>query len=212
MAEPTDALGLLSAALSASDPKVEARHLRQLYDLFQSQPGNIAPLFPSLFPLMGRASEQTKKWIVDVMDLIFCKPTLSPAGRAACEFSTAMRRPGSSLQYEYLFAVSIHLPSHLLGLLQDHDLRYAKVAISVFASAYQPLFRHCCQDRSAVKLWPTIEAIKRRIVELFDSSHQMGIKLAALKAFQRIIIVQTRPNGDTIVSERIHLIGLGTGC
>ena len=87
------------------------------------------------------------------------------------------------------------MPDPLLALMNDGDLRYAKVAISAFASIYQPLFKIVCADRSQARLWHAVEAIKRRIVQLFDLQGHIGIKLAAIKAFQKIILVQTRP-GD----------------
>lgn len=82
MADSPNALSLLSSALSAQDAETESRSLRQLLDLFQSQPGNLPPLFPTLVEMLGRANETLKKWIVDVIDLTFCKTTLSPQGRS----------------------------------------------------------------------------------------------------------------------------------
>lgn len=88
MASPNsnDALGLLSAALSASDAASEAKHLRELYNVLAAQPGNVPILFPSILSLLSRANEPMRKWIADVMDLAFCRPTLSIEGRAAREY------------------------------------------------------------------------------------------------------------------------------
>lgn len=80
-----DALGLLSAALNAQDGASESRHLTQLYTLFQTQPGNLAILLPSLVSLVPRAKEALKRWIADVLDLAFCRATLSSEGRNARE-------------------------------------------------------------------------------------------------------------------------------
>lgn len=51
-------------------------------------------------------------------------------------------------------------------------------------------------DRSQARLWPIVESIKRRIVQLFDVPQHLGVKLAAIKAYQRIILVQTRAAAD----------------
>lgn len=83
----SDALGLLSAALNAPDPATEAQNLRLLYDLFQRQPGNLPILLPSLVSLVPRSNSAVKKWIADVLDLTFCRPTLSPEGRSAREYA-----------------------------------------------------------------------------------------------------------------------------
>lgn len=80
-----DALGLLSAALHAPDAEVETQNLSQLFHLFQSQPGNIPILLPSLVSLVPRAKDSLKKWIADVLDLTFCRSTFSSEGRAARE-------------------------------------------------------------------------------------------------------------------------------
>ena len=84
-APPPDALSLLTAAISASDEATETHNLRMLYTVFQTQPGNITPLFPTLITLLGRAGDNLRKWIVDYIDLAFCRPTLGPQGKASCE-------------------------------------------------------------------------------------------------------------------------------
>ncbi|PWN29078.1 hypothetical protein BDZ90DRAFT_238127 [Jaminaea rosea] len=169
-----DALGLLSAALNAQDGASESRHLTQLYTLFQTQPGNLAILLPSLVSLVPRAKEALKRWIADVLDLAFCRATLSSEGRNA---------------------LAIHTPDAVLAFLNDSQLIHAKKAIQVFASTYTPLFRQCCNDPSYHKTWQTIERIKERIAYLFEQGPQ-GVKVAAIKAFQKIIQVQTRAGAD----------------
>jgi symplekin len=87
----SDALGLLSAALNAADSTAEAHNLRLLYDLFRQQPGNLPILLPSLVSLVPRSSPSVKRWIAEVLDLAFCRPTLSSEGRSAreCEWHCA---------------------------------------------------------------------------------------------------------------------------
>lgn len=94
-------------------------------------------------------------------------------------------------------AVSIHTPDALLTLLNDGHHVHAKKAAQVFASVYSPLFRHCCNDPSSQRTWQTIERIKERIQQLFDQNAGVqGLRIAAIKAFQRIIQVQTRASSD----------------
>lgn len=80
-----DALGLFSSALHASDPQTEATNLQKLYALFQSQPANLPILLPTLVSLVSRAKPTLKKWIADVLDLTFCRLTISSEGRASCK-------------------------------------------------------------------------------------------------------------------------------
>lgn len=49
-----------------------------------------------------------------------------------------------SLTYPIPSKVAIHMPGPILSLLNEMDLRYAKVAIMAFASVYQSLFRLVC--------------------------------------------------------------------
>lgn len=165
-----DALSLFSSALHASDPKVEAENLQQLYTLFQTQPANLPILLPTLVGLVARAKPTLKKWIADVLDLTFCRLTISTEGRAA---------------------LSIHTPDAILSFLTDPKLTHAKTAIQVFASIYQHVFKHCCVNLSSQKTWETVQRIKERISALFETGH-MGIKIPALKAFQKIIQVGNR--------------------
>jgi symplekin len=85
MSSSTDALSLLTAAVSASDPEVEAESLRMLYKVFQTEPHNLPLLFPTLISVIDRASDTLRQWIVDVIDLTFCKPTLGSQTKASCE-------------------------------------------------------------------------------------------------------------------------------
>lgn len=48
-------------------------------------------------------------------------------------------------------------------------------------------------------MWSTIVEIKSRLAEMYETSH-LGIKIAVLKCFQRIIQVQTRGSADPRVS------------
>lgn len=91
-----------------------------------------------------------------------------------------------------LISVAIHMPGPLLSLLNDDTLRYARIAITAFASIYQPLFKVMCIDRNQLRTYQLLDAIKKKIVLLFNLEGHMSIKLAALKAFQKIILVQTR--------------------
>lgn len=54
-----------------------------------------------------------------------------------------------------------------------------------------------CSDKSkgAQQLWQLVASIKQRIEALIDSGKQ-GARIGAVKAVQRIILVQTRANAD----------------
>lgn len=99
MESSTDALSLFTAAISASDPAVEAESLRQLYRVFQKQPHNLQLLFPTLITVFDRASDTLKQWIVDVIDLTFCKPTLGSQTRASREYQLCYKRMCCVLTY-----------------------------------------------------------------------------------------------------------------
>ncbi|CAO1637075.1 unnamed protein product [Parajaminaea phylloscopi] len=170
-----DALGLLSAALSAPDLTTESHNLAQLFQLFQSQPGNIPIILPSLVSLVPRAKPSLVKWIADVLDLAFCRSTFSSEGRAA---------------------LSIHTPDAILSLINDTDPANIKKGIQIFASVYAPLFRHCAHDPSSQRIWQTVEHIKANVARLHEQTGRQGIKIAAIKASQKIIQVQTRAGGD----------------
>ncbi|KDN53383.1 hypothetical protein K437DRAFT_241987 [Tilletiaria anomala UBC 951] len=174
-----DALALFSSALSAPNADVESRMLGELYALFESQPSNLPILFPSIVPLLDRARETLRKWIVDVMDLAFCKGVINIETRNS---------------------LAMYIPEAVLSFVREPGLPYAKPAIQCFASAYQAVFRQICNDRSQVGQWKVVEAIKHRLVEMFDSNHgghgSIGIKVAIIKAYQRIILVQNRTTLD----------------
>ncbi|EPQ28470.1 uncharacterized protein PFL1_03773 [Pseudozyma flocculosa PF-1] len=181
MASPssTDALGLLSAALSARTPDAESKALSELYSVLKSQPGNIPILLPSLVGLLSRAGPSLKSWIAEVIDLTFCRPILSPDAK---------------------HALSVHLPEALLTLLREGDRKLSKIAVQTFASAYPSLFRIACQDRSKQALWKSTEAVRAQVVRLFDSGSP-GVRIAAIKCFQRIIQVHSRGAGDPRASQ-----------
>ena len=57
-----------------------------------------------------------------------------------------------------------------------------------------------------------VEAVKKRLADLFDADHQhvrniVGIKIAIIKAYQRIVQVQNKAQGDVRLSrgDDVHL-------
>ncbi|SPO49316.1 related to Symplekin [Moesziomyces antarcticus] len=166
MAAPanTDALGLLSAALNSHDKQQEARHLSELYNLLKAQPGNVPILLPSLISLLPKASTSLRTWIAQVMDLAFCRPSLSQDTKAT---------------------LASHAPDAILLLIKDRDPRLTKIAAQCFASMYPVLFRLVCNERAKSSLWQTVQAIKVQVVHLFDNG-SLGTKLAVIKCYQRI--------------------------
>lgn len=176
MAAPanTDALGLLSAALNSHDKQQEARHLSELYNLLKAQPGNVPILLPSLISLLPKASTSLRTWIAQVMDLAFCRPSLSQDTKAT---------------------LASHAPDAILLLIKDRDPRLTKIAAQCFASMYPVLFRLVCNERAKSSLWQTVQAIKVQVVHLFDNG-SLGTKLAVIKCYQRIVQVQSRGSTD----------------
>lgn len=81
-------------------------------------------------------------------------------------------------------------------MLNDPSAVNAKKGAQVFASVYPHLFRHCANDLSSQRTWQTIEHIKATLTQIFDQTGAQGVKIAAIKVFQKIIQVQTRGGGD----------------
>lgn len=100
-------------------------------------------------------------------------------------------------QFTYTAAVTLHVPAAIMVLLADPMATYAKLACECFASVYPRVFLYVNQDRSPVShhLWQIVTAIKERIQLTLDGG-ALGARIGAAKACQRLIQVQTRPDGD----------------
>ncbi|CAO1637381.1 unnamed protein product [Sympodiomycopsis kandeliae] len=166
-ASQEDALTLFSTALNASSSKeTESTSLKKLITLFQTQPSNLSILLPTLVQILPRSKPSIKSWIVDVLDLTFCRWTVSVEGRNI---------------------LSVHAPEAILYLLNEPKLTHAKTAIQVFASIYQSIFRHTCTNPgTSQKIWNTTLQIKERIHHLFEHNTDLSIRIPSIKAFQKI--------------------------
>ncbi|KAF8329522.1 Symplekin tight junction protein C terminal-domain-containing protein [Cantharellus anzutake] len=73
-----------------------------------------------------------------------------------------------------------------------------KRIIQCYAQLYPLLFRYLCINRANRQPWDVLSIAKGRIVEFLESSPPapVGVRLAALKFAQRVILVQTRGVSD----------------
>ncbi|KAI3625192.1 hypothetical protein CBS9595_000553 [Malassezia furfur] len=96
--------------------------------------------------------------------------------------------------------LAVHAPAALMLLLSEPSGRYAKLACECFASVYPRVFHAVVQDRNQ-PLWQLTTALKQRIEELLETGKQ-GARIGAIKAVQRIILVQTRASSDPRLQNR----------
>jgi symplekin len=66
-----------------------------------------------------------------------------------------------------------------------------------------PLPNDSCNDPSSLRVWQSIEQIKDAISQLFETGHT-GIRVASIKAFQKIIQVQSK-GGNPISKNDFNL-------
>ncbi|WFD43403.1 hypothetical protein MPSI1_002064 [Malassezia psittaci] len=134
--------------------------------------------------------------LAEVVDLIFCKRIVSLDVREQRRYST-------------LILVAVHAPAALLLLLSEPSGRHAKLACECFASVYPRVVAAVLAD-SNQSLWQLTCALKQRIDHLLEHGKQ-GARIGAIKATQRMILVQTRANLDPRLANReIHLGSIPT--
>lgn len=86
----------------------------------------------------------------------------------------------------------------VLSYLHDPNPAYTKQAVQCFASAYPFIFQHFIHDPGQAARWPLIGDIRTRLLVLFgDSTVPTGTKIALIKAFQRIVLVQISGGAHT---------------
>ncbi|WFC99313.1 hypothetical protein MYAM1_002057 [Malassezia yamatoensis] len=138
--------------------------------------------------------------LAEVVDLIFCKRIVSPEVREKGRYFT-------------LILVAVHVPAALLLLLSEPSERHAKLACECFASVYPRVVAAVYVGErltnrladSNQSLWQLTCALKQRIDHLLEHGKQ-GARIGAIKAIQRLILVQTRANLDPRLANReIHL-------
>lgn len=132
--------------------------------------------------------------LAEVVDLLFGRRIVGADVRERCTYIYIYIRNG---QFTYIAAVTLHVPAAIMVLLADPMATYAKLACECFASVYPRVFLYVNQDRSPVShhLWQIVTAIKERIQLTLDGG-ALGARIGAAKACQRLIQVQTRPDGD----------------
>ncbi|KZT34250.1 hypothetical protein SISSUDRAFT_1065486 [Sistotremastrum suecicum HHB10207 ss-3] len=183
MAAPVDPIQLFSAAIN--DPPnsaQQAQTLATLREALESQPNRLPMFLSTLVGSTARAENSLlKSWMLDLLHYALSQTTLNIDARTQCE--EAILLASSSLDV-------------LESLLNEGDVTTCKVVIQCFASVYPLLFRLLCLSRqqpSARSQWETVSRAKARILDLVGAPGvNIGLKLAALKFMQRVILVQTR--------------------
>ncbi|WFD29040.1 hypothetical protein MSPP1_000044 [Malassezia sp. CBS 17886] len=103
--------------------------------------------------------------------------------------------------------LAVHAPAAIMLLLADAGSPYAKLATQCFATVYPRIFLHVCMDTSAAsrQLWQVVTAIKQRVAAMVGGDALPGGQIGAAKACQRIIQVQTAPDGDPRLQNRAEI-------
>ncbi|KAI0057230.1 hypothetical protein BV25DRAFT_1831381 [Artomyces pyxidatus] len=178
MATPVDPLQALSAALAVpADSKEQADLLATLRESLEAHPSPIPILCTTLVKTVAGAGDSVlKRWVLDLLHFAISGPALSVEARAQ------------------LAAQSLDA---LAGLLQDTNPFTVKIVVQTFASVYPLLFRSFCLNRNARQPWDVLTHAKNRILELvWAPNTSAGVRLAAVKFMQRVILVETRGIAD----------------
>ncbi|EMD39061.1 hypothetical protein CERSUDRAFT_133852 [Gelatoporia subvermispora B] len=177
-AEPVDPLQQLAAALAVPpDSKEQADLLATLRESLEAHPSPIPILCTTLIKTVAGAGDSLlKRWVLDLLHYAICRSSLTVEARTQ------------------LASQSLEV---LAQLLHDPNPNTVKVAVQCFPSVYALLFRMLCANRNFRQQWDILSQAKARILEFVWSPHvTSGIKFAAVKFTQRVILVQTRGNSD----------------
>ncbi|GBE86574.1 hypothetical protein SCP_0904530 [Sparassis crispa] len=175
---PLDPLQALSAALAApADSKEQAELLAALRESLEAHQGPIPILCTTLIKtVFGAADSLLKRWVLDLLHFAICRSSLS----------VEVRSQLASQSLETLTA-----------LLNDANTNTVKVVVQCFATVYALLFRAMCANRNMRQQWDVLTQAKARILELVWAPHvNSGVKFAAVKFMQKVILVQTRGISD----------------
>ncbi|KAI0050978.1 hypothetical protein FA95DRAFT_1555019 [Auriscalpium vulgare] len=173
-----DTLQALGAALAVpADSKEQAELLATLRASLEVHTQTIPILCTTLIKnVAGPGDSLLKRWVLDLLHFAIARAGLPHPTRTS------------------LAQASLDV---LAGLLQDANPSTVKVVVAVFASVYPLLFRDCCTNRNARQLWDTLAQAKNRILELVWAPNvNTGVRLAAIKFLQRVLLVQTRGVAD----------------
>ncbi|KAI0820808.1 Symplekin tight junction protein C terminal-domain-containing protein [Trametes gibbosa] len=173
----SDPLSQLSLALAApADSKEQADLLATLRESLEGHPSLSILCSTLLKTLSGAGDSLLKRWVLDLLHFAICRSNLSLDART--------QLADQALEV-------------LAGLLGDPNVGTVKVAVQCFPTVYALLFRSLCANRHNRRAWDVLAQTKARIIELvWAPQTNGGVRLAALKFMQRVILVQTRGIND----------------
>ncbi|KAI0766933.1 Symplekin tight junction protein C terminal-domain-containing protein [Trametes elegans] len=176
-AAAVDPLSQLSLALAApADSQEQAELLATLRESLEGHPSLSILCSTLIKTLSGAGDSLLKRWVLDLLHFAICRSGLSLDART--------QLADQSLEI-------------LAGLLNDPNVNTAKVAVQCFPTVYALLFRSLCANRNNRRPWDVLSQTKARILEFVWAPHvNNGIRLAAVKFMQRVILVQTRGVSD----------------
>ncbi|OSD03106.1 hypothetical protein PYCCODRAFT_296574 [Trametes coccinea BRFM310] len=172
-----DPLSQLSLALAApADSKEQADILVSLRESLENHPSLFILCSTLLKTLSGAGDSLLKRWVLDLLHFAICRSNLSHEQRT--------QLADQSLEI-------------LAGLLNDGNVNTVKVAVQCFPTVYALLFRSSCVNRNNRRPWDILSQVKARILGFVWEPHvNNGVRLAAVKFMQRVILVQTRGISD----------------
>ncbi|KAI9064047.1 hypothetical protein FKP32DRAFT_1714615 [Trametes sanguinea] len=176
-APAADPLSQLSLALAApADSKEQADILVTLRESLETHPSLFILCSTLLKTLSGAGDSLLKRWMLDLLHFAICR---------------------SNLSHEQRTQLADQSLETLAGLLNDSNVNTVKVAVQCFPTVYALLFRSSCINRNNRRPWDILSQVKARILDFVWAPHvNNGVRLAAVKFMQRVILVQTRGVSD----------------
>ncbi|KAF8636400.1 hypothetical protein AX17_003582 [Amanita inopinata Kibby_2008] len=175
---PVDPLQTLQAALKVpANSKEQADLLATFRESLENHPAPIPILVGTLIGIVVNAGDSLlKRWVIDLLHFAICRSTLS------LEQRTQMASQALDT---------------LAQLIDDPNPAIVKVVIQCLATVYPLLFRLLCTNRSNPSAWNTLSHCKARILDfVWSTAAASGVKFAAVKFLQRVVLVQTRGVSD----------------
>ncbi|KAI0352302.1 hypothetical protein OH77DRAFT_1523357 [Trametes cingulata] len=176
-AAAVDPLSQLSLALAApADSQEQADLLVTLRESLENHPSLSILCSTLIKTLAGAGDSLLKRWVLDLLHFAICRSSLSLDART--------QLADQSLEI-------------LAGLLNDGNVNTVKVTVQCFPTVYALLFRSLCANRNNRRPWDVLCQAKARILEyVWAPNVNSGVRLAAVKFMQRVILVQTRGISD----------------
>ncbi|KAI0292278.1 Symplekin tight junction protein C terminal-domain-containing protein [Russula brevipes] len=173
-----DPLQALTAALSVpADSKEQADLLAALRETLEAQPHPIPILCQTLLKTAAGSNDSLlRRWVLELLHFGIARAPLSVDARTN---------------------LAVQSLDVLVGLLNDDNPWTVKVAVQTIAGAYPLLFRRLCTNKNERPQWDALTRAKTRIIEfMWAPDVQAGVRLAAVKFLQRVILVQSRGIAD----------------